>query len=196
MFFYLITPLVGAIKFGSPVFFVKLIDWLLFLEFNFFQLDIGVVQVEFTHSNKTNIVRIMEAAGARSSRLRIIKEQREEYLEYIFRRILQPLRLERRFSFCQEGEESHLRGCVFRFGRLKACQEEVKVSRIISGPQNDIFVHVNNGKPILLAYALVFAKKMPRKVPNVTKLFMAMNIKNFTTQYMKLKIFSFLKKKS
>ena len=46
-----------------------------------------MVQVEFTHSNKTNIVRIMEAAGARSSRLRIIKEQREEYLEYIFRRI-------------------------------------------------------------------------------------------------------------
>ena len=27
------------------------------------QVDIGVVQVEFTHSNKTNLLRIMEAAG-------------------------------------------------------------------------------------------------------------------------------------
>ena len=27
------------------------------------QVDIGVVQVEFTHSNKTNILRIMAAAG-------------------------------------------------------------------------------------------------------------------------------------
>ena len=93
--------------------FQKQIKIAIFLEFNFFQLDIGVVQVEFTHSNKTNIVRIMEAAGARSSRLRIIKEQREEYLEYIFRRIWQPLRLERRFSFCQEGEKSHFIERVF-----------------------------------------------------------------------------------
>ena len=27
------------------------------------QVDIGVVQVEFTHSNQTNILRIMTAAG-------------------------------------------------------------------------------------------------------------------------------------
>ena len=50
----------------------------IFLELNFFQLDIGVVQVEFTHSNKTNIVKIMEAAGANTSKFTIIKEQREE----------------------------------------------------------------------------------------------------------------------
>ena len=142
-----------------------------------------MVQVEFTHSNKTNIVRIMEAAGASTlqcnifshlvgqltkqvpapRKFRIIKEQREDYLESNFRRIWQPLRLERRFSFCQEGEESHLIKCILCFGRLKACQKEVKVSRIISGPQNDIFVQVNNGKPILLAYTLVFTKYRPEK---------------------------------
>ena len=55
--------------------------------FNFFQLDIGVVQVEFTHSNKTNIVRIMAAAGASTSKYRIIKQQREEHLDYNFFRI-------------------------------------------------------------------------------------------------------------
>ena len=94
---------------------------------------------------------------------RIKNEQREGYLEYNFCRIWQPLRLERRFSFCQEGEKPHLKECVLRFCRLKACQKEVKVSRIISGPQNDIFVQVNNGKPILLAYALVFTKYCPEK---------------------------------
>ena len=36
---------------------------LYFLYLNQNQVEIGVVQVEFTHSNKTNILRIMDAAG-------------------------------------------------------------------------------------------------------------------------------------
>ena len=122
--------------------FQKQIKIAIFLEFNFFQLDIGVVQVEFTHSNKTNIVRIMEAAGARSSRLRIIKEQREEYLEYIFRRIWQPLRLERRFSFCQEGEKSHLKVC-FSFLSLENLHGGGKSFKNYSRPSKCRWIMVN-----------------------------------------------------